>query len=159
MQNSQDSNCASDSFLIKLQALGSGGCLLVSSKLISIDYKILVKVIRTSHWRCSLEKESQEKHLCRDLFNETLDFSQKCFYVLFLKILRTPLLQNTSKRLLLFQDCLFYIADDSENVGSKSKSEKAQVFPCAVEKICQRKLLKVSLETLVINGIRLIERT
>ena len=87
LQNSQDSNCASDSCLIKLQALGSGGCLLVSSKLISIDYKILVKVIRSSHSRYSLEKESQEKHLCRDLFNETLDFSQKCFYVLFVKIL------------------------------------------------------------------------
>ena len=47
----------------------------------------------------------------------------------------------------------FTLLMPNENVRRKRKREKVQVFSCAVEKLCERKLLKVSLEMVVIKGM------
>ena len=74
---------------------------------------------RSSHRRCSVKKgvlrsfaKFTRKHLCQSLFfNEVADLRpatllkkrlrHRCFPVNFAKFLRTPLLQNTSRRLVL----------------------------------------------------------
>ena len=75
---------------------------------------------RSSHQRCSLKQvflkkltKFIRKHLCWSLFfNKVSDLrnaallkkrlQQRCFPANFVKFLKTPLLQNTSRRLLLF---------------------------------------------------------
>ena len=67
---------------------------------------------RSSHQRCSMQKgvlrnftKFTRKHLCQSLFfNQVtgLRLWHWCFPVKFVKFLRTPFLQNTSGRLLLF---------------------------------------------------------
>ena len=75
---------------------------------------------RSSHQRCSLKKvflknfiKFTGKHLCWSLFFNKVSglrpstllkkrLQQRCFPVNFLKFLRTPFLQKTSQRLLLF---------------------------------------------------------
>ena len=73
---------------------------------------------RSNHRRCSVKKDVlrnfakfTEKHLCQGLFmSEPKDCNfitkilwHRCFPVNFAKFLRTPFLQNTSGRLLLFR--------------------------------------------------------
>ena len=77
---------------------------------------LLLKRFRSSHWRCSVKKmfleisqNSQENTCARislliklqasTLFKKSL--WHRCFPVNFSKFLRTPFLQNTSRRLLL----------------------------------------------------------
>ena len=81
---------------------------------LSLFYKHRI-IFRSSHQRCSIKKgvlrnftKFTGKHLCQSLFfNKTFSTLLKkrlwhrCFPVSFLKFLRTPLLQNTSGRLLL----------------------------------------------------------
>ena len=75
---------------------------------------------RISHQRCSLKKvflknfiKFSGKHLCWSLFFNKVSgmrpatlfkkrLQQRCFPVNFVKFLRTPFLQNTSRQLLLF---------------------------------------------------------
>ena len=80
---------------------------------------ILVQKFRSSHRRCSVRKgvlgnfaKFTGKHLCQSLFfNKVAGLRlatllkkrlwHRCFPVNFAKFLRTPFLQNTSRRLLL----------------------------------------------------------
>ena len=75
---------------------------------------------RSSHQRCSLKKvflknftKFSAKHLCWSVFFNKVSgmrpatlsekrLQQRCFPVNFVKFLRTPFLQNTSRQLLLF---------------------------------------------------------
>ena len=81
---------------------------------------LIVNIFRNSHQRCSIIKDVLRnfarfagKHLCQSLFlnkvagpwSATLlrkRFWNRCFPANFVKFLRTPFLQNTSGRLLLF---------------------------------------------------------
>ena len=67
--------------------------------------------VKNSHQRCSLRKgvprnfaKFTGKHLCQSLFYNKVAGRglHRCFPVNFAKFLRTPFLQNTSGRLLLF---------------------------------------------------------
>ena len=90
--------------------------------LVLIKYHLFCK---SSQRRCSVRKMFLEnfakltgKQLCQGLFfNKVAGLSHNCFPVNFAKILRTPFLQNTSRRLLLFaisaiqwydQNCSFF---------------------------------------------------
>ena len=65
---------------------------------------------RSSHLRCSVKKgvlknlaKFTGKHLCQGLFfNKVAGFRHRCFPLNFVKFLKTPFLQNTSDRLLLW---------------------------------------------------------
>ena len=77
---------------------------------------LLMLKFRNSHWRCSVRKgvlrnfaKFTEKHLCEVLiFNKVAGLRRatfltkrlwhRCFHVNFLRFLRTPFLQNTSRR-------------------------------------------------------------
>ena len=83
-----------------------------------------IRLYRSSHQRCSVRKVALKnfanftgKHLCQSLFlNKVADLRPatllkkrlwlRCFRVNFAKFLRTPLLKNTSGRLLLPLQCL-----------------------------------------------------
>ena len=61
-------------------------------KLISIDQKILLNIIRSSQWRRYIEKDvlknfakSTGKHLCQSVFNKNLGLWQKCFFCMICK--------------------------------------------------------------------------
>ena len=81
----------------------------------------LLNMTRSSHRRCSVRKgvprnfaKFTGKHLCQSLFFNKVYYNfikrtllkrklwQRCFHVDFVKFLRTPSLQNTSGRLLLY---------------------------------------------------------
>ena len=75
---------------------------------------MLHEMFRSSHQSCSMQKGALRnftkftgKHLCQSLFGvrpATLlkkRLKHRCFPVNFMKFLRTPVLQNTSRRLIL----------------------------------------------------------
>ena len=68
----------------------------------------VVKLLLSDPQRCSVKKRIANftgKHLCWRLFNKKR-FQRKCFPVKFGKVLKTPILKNIFKRLLLY--CLFF---------------------------------------------------
>ena len=91
-----------------------------------IDIKVYISFFRSNYQRCSMKKgilrtfaKFTGKHICQSLFfNKVPGLSSatllkkrlmyRCFPVNFLKFLRTPFLQNTSGRMLLFLINAFY---------------------------------------------------
>ena len=81
------------------------------------SYKLLSDSCKSSHWRCSVRKDVLRnfakftgKHLCQGLFlNKIAGFSLS-FTVNFAKLLRAPLLQNTSVCLLLFMVSKYFLS-------------------------------------------------
>ena len=85
-----------------------------------------ISIIRSSHRRCSVKKgvlrnfaKFTGKHLCQSVFfNKVAGLRPatllkkrlwyRCFPVKFAKFLRTPFLQNTSRRLVLNNKCCNY---------------------------------------------------
>ena len=92
-----------------------------------VHFANFLRTPRSSHQRCSLKKgvlrnftKFTGKHLCQSLFfykvvglrPATLlkkRLWHRCFSVKFVKFLRTPLLQNTSGRVLLREDIVLII--------------------------------------------------
>ena len=78
---------------------------------------------RSSHRKCSIKKgvlrnltKFTGKHLCQSLFFNKAAGLRRCFPVNFVKFLRTPFLQNTSRRLLLSVSCSHFIKTTCKNM-------------------------------------------
>ena len=112
---------------------------------------------RSSHHRCSLKKvvlrdftKFTGKHLGQSLFfykvvglrPATLlkkRLWHRCFSVKFMKFLRTPLLQNTSGRLLLREDIVLIILSCNIKCGIMAKLKIYHLFAIALIRSCRRK--------------------
>ena len=119
-QNSQENTCARASFLIKLQALGvfhRASFFIKHLRLLLLYWntstKISLLLVPTEAvaQRCSLRKgvfrnfaKFTGKHQRQKLFFNFIKkrLWRRCFPVNFAKFLRTPFVQNTSGRLLLY---------------------------------------------------------
>ena len=109
---------------------------------------------RNSHQRCSLKKvflknftKFSGRHLCWSLFFNKVSgmrsttllkerLQQRCFPVNFVKFLRTPFLQNTSRQLLLFvinltvsySKKVLYIYSNLLLLGKSTKTHNFAIF-------------------------------
>ena len=74
----------------------------------NVNIEVVMQIHRSNRRRCSVRKgvlrnftKFTRKHLCQSLFLLKKRFWHRCFPKNFMKFLRTPFLQNTSRRLLL----------------------------------------------------------